>query len=73
VYIRLGDKIPADVFIISANDFKVDNSPLTGEAEPQERTKKNTQENPLEATNLAFNGTLAVNGWCSIPFFARHT
>lgn len=42
--------------------LKVDNSSLTGEAEPQERVPKNIMENPLEATNLAFSGTLAVNG-----------
>jgi sodium/potassium-transporting ATPase subunit alpha len=42
--------------------LQIDNSSLTGEADPQERTPKNTQKNPLEATNLVFNGTLAVNG-----------
>ena len=35
---------------------------MTGEAEPQERHGANTHENPLEATNLVFNGTLAING-----------
>ena len=30
-----GDRIPADVRIISAHGFKVDNSSLTGESEPQ--------------------------------------
>jgi sodium/potassium-transporting ATPase subunit alpha len=61
-YIRSGDKIPADVVLFSCNELKVDNSSLTGEAEPQPRTTKNTEKNPLEAHNLAFNGTLAVNG-----------
>ncbi|KAI8613284.1 E1-E2 ATPase-domain-containing protein [Chytriomyces sp. MP71] len=62
VVIRSGDKIPADVVIIGSTELKVDNSSLTGEADPQERSKRNTQHNPLEATNLAFNGTLAVVG-----------
>jgi sodium/potassium-transporting ATPase subunit alpha len=62
VYIRSGDKIPADLLIIHATDLKVDNSSLTGEAEPQERGVLNTNENPLEARNLVFNGTLCVNG-----------
>ncbi|KXS21130.1 hypothetical protein M427DRAFT_93562 [Gonapodya prolifera JEL478] len=62
VYLRLGDKVPADCVIVAATDLKVDNSSLTGESEPQERTKRNTNENPLEATNLVFNGTLCVNG-----------
>jgi len=37
---------------------------LTGEADPQERFNTNTASNPLEATNLIFNGTLAVSGEC---------
>ncbi|ORY46884.1 hypothetical protein BCR33DRAFT_848923 [Rhizoclosmatium globosum] len=62
VVIRSGDKIPADVFILAATDLKVDNSSLTGEAEPQERSNKNSHDNPLEATNIAFNSTMAVTG-----------
>ncbi|KAJ3062448.1 hypothetical protein HDU98_001690 [Podochytrium sp. JEL0797] len=62
VVVRSGDKVPADLFIIGATELKVDNSSLTGEADPQERTKKNSHHNPLEATNLAFNSTLAVVG-----------
>ncbi|KAJ3128393.1 hypothetical protein HK100_009205 [Physocladia obscura] len=62
VFVRMGDKVPADIFIIAATDFKVDNSSLTGEAEPQERGPHNSMQNQLEATNLAFNSTLAVNG-----------
>ncbi|KAJ3152839.1 hypothetical protein HDU89_001044 [Geranomyces variabilis] len=62
VYVRTGDKVPADLYVFSANEFKVDNSSLTGEADPQERVAKNTHKNPLEATNLVFNGTLCVNG-----------
>ncbi|KAJ3002423.1 UNVERIFIED_CONTAM: hypothetical protein HDU68_006234, partial [Siphonaria sp. JEL0065] len=64
VFVRMGDKIPADIYVIAATDFKVDNSSLTGEAEPQDRMPTNSMHNPLEATNLAFNGTLAVNGEC---------
>ncbi|KAI9339997.1 P-type cation-transporting ATPase [Obelidium mucronatum] len=64
VFVRMGDKIPADIYVIHATDFKVDNSSLTGEAEPQDRMPTNSMHSPLEATNLAFNGTLAVNGEC---------
>ncbi|KAJ3257350.1 hypothetical protein HK103_004570 [Boothiomyces macroporosus] len=64
VYIRSGDKIPADLFIFAATDAKVDNASLTGEAEAQERGVVNSQTNPLEAHNLMFNGTLCVNGEC---------
>ncbi|KAJ3283717.1 hypothetical protein HK104_010251 [Borealophlyctis nickersoniae] len=62
VYVRSGDKVPADLVIFSSNELKVDNSSLTGEADPQERTPRNRHQNPLEATNMCFNGTLAVNG-----------
>ena len=64
VFVKMGDKNPADIVVISSTDFKVDNSSLISECEPLERTSKNTNENPLEATNLAFNGTLAVSGDC---------
>ncbi|KNE59953.1 Na,H/K antiporter P-type ATPase, alpha subunit [Allomyces macrogynus ATCC 38327] len=62
VMIRSGDKVPADLWLFAASDLKVDNSSLTGESEPQDRTPKNTQKAALEATNLAFNGTLVVAG-----------
>ncbi|KAJ3193161.1 hypothetical protein HDU67_005222, partial [Dinochytrium kinnereticum] len=62
VILKMGDKVPADVLVFASTELKVDNSSLTGESEPQERLKHNTYESPLEATNLAFNGTLCVNG-----------
>merc|ERR1711974_581022 len=42
--------------------FKVDNSSLTGESEPQSRSPEFTHENPLETKNLAFFSTNAVEG-----------
>lgn len=62
LYVRSGDKVPADCVLFATTELKVDNSSLTGEAEAQERTKLNENQSPLEATNLIFNGTLAVNG-----------
>ncbi|KAG0377383.1 hypothetical protein BGX24_006216 [Mortierella sp. AD032] len=62
VFSRMGDKIPADVMIFACTDMKVDNSSLTGESDPQDRNPVNEHKNPLEATNLAFNGSLIVNG-----------
>ncbi|ORY95164.1 hypothetical protein BCR41DRAFT_365216 [Lobosporangium transversale] len=62
VFARMGDKIPADIMIIGCTDMKVDNSSLTGETDPQDRSPINDQKNPLEARNLAFNGSLVVNG-----------
>lgn len=61
--LKSGDKIPADVRIIQANDFKVDNSSITGESEPQERFPSVFEGcSYLEAGNLAFSGTMAVSG-----------
>merc|ERR1712038_1509033 len=64
VDIKAGDAIPADLRILTASDFKVDNSSLTGESDAQTRTNKNTEENPMEATNLAFFGTNCAKGKC---------
>jgi sodium/potassium-transporting ATPase subunit alpha len=60
--VKGGDRIPADIRIISAHGFKVDNSSLTGESEPQIRVPDPTSENPLETRNLAFFSTNAVEG-----------
>ena len=60
--VKLGDKIPADIRIIANQKLKVDNSSLTGESEPIGRTVECTDENPLETKNLAFFGTLAIDG-----------
>ncbi|CAL1532052.1 unnamed protein product [Lymnaea stagnalis] len=62
VEVKFGDRIPADIRIISANSFKVDNSSLTGESEPQSRSPEFTHENPLETKNLGFFSTSAVEG-----------
>ncbi|PVD27594.1 hypothetical protein C0Q70_12758 [Pomacea canaliculata] len=61
---KFGDRVPADIRVISAHGFKVDNSSLTGESEPQSRTPEYTHENPLETRNLAFFSTNAVEGTC---------
>ncbi len=62
VEVKFGDRIPADIRVIEARGFKVDNSSLTGESEPQHRTPEFTHENPLETKNLAFFSTNAVEG-----------
>ncbi|XP_045626231.1 sodium/potassium-transporting ATPase subunit alpha isoform X2 [Procambarus clarkii] len=62
IEVKFGDRIPADVRVIEARGFKVDNSSLTGESEPQSRSSEFTSENPLETKNLAFFSTNAVEG-----------
>jgi len=64
VEVKFGDRIPADIRVIEARGFKVDNSSLTGESEPQSRGAEFTHENPLETRNLAFFSTNAVEGTC---------
>merc|ERR1712165_215261 len=62
VEVKFGDRVPADLRVVEARGFKVDNSSLTGESEPQTRTPEFTHENPLETKNLAFFSTNAVEG-----------
>ncbi|CAG0888915.1 unnamed protein product [Darwinula stevensoni] len=62
VDVKFGDRIPADIRIIEAQAFKVDNSSLTGESEPQPRTPDCNSTNPLETRNLAFFSTNALEG-----------
>merc|ERR1712064_246216 len=62
VEVKFGDSVPADLRVVEARQFKVDNSSLTGESEPQTRTPEFTHENPLETKNLAFFSTNAVEG-----------
>ena len=62
VEVKFGDRIPADIRIVEAKQFKVDNSSLTGESEPQTRSPEFTHDNPLETMNLAFFSTKAVEG-----------
>merc|ERR1711981_1280908 len=62
VEVKFGDRIPADIRILESRQFKVDNSSLTGESEPQARNHEFTHINPLETKNLGFFSTNAVEG-----------
>ncbi|KAG5271520.1 hypothetical protein AALO_G00180940 [Alosa alosa] len=62
VEIKGGDRIPADLRIVSAHGCKVDNSSLTGESEPQSRSPDFTHDNPLETKNIVFFSTNCVEG-----------
>jgi sodium/potassium-transporting ATPase subunit alpha len=61
--VKFGDRLPADILILSCSNFKVDNSSLTGESEPQTRAPECTHNNPLETKNLAFFSSNAVEGF----------
>jgi sodium/potassium-transporting ATPase subunit alpha len=62
VILREGDRIPADARLFEANALKVDNSPLTGECEPQLRTIATASGARLDSRNLVFSGTLVTTG-----------
>ncbi|KAG0148852.1 hypothetical protein CROQUDRAFT_40800 [Cronartium quercuum f. sp. fusiforme G11] len=64
VFIKMGDKVPADLILFAATEVKVDNSSLTGESEPQERQlcPEGDPVRAVEARNILFNSTLLVSG-----------
>lgn len=63
VKISIGDKVPADLRILaSSGDVRFDRSVLTGEAEEVEGAIDPTDQNFLESRNIAFMGTMVVNG-----------
>ena len=63
IYFSAGDLVPADVRIINAKDLFINQSALTGESEPVEKTA-DCQENTklTESTCLAFMGSTVVSG-----------
>lgn len=63
IYLSAGDLVPADVRIINAKDLFINQSALTGESEPVEKTA-DCQENIklTECTCLAFMGSTVVSG-----------
>jgi magnesium-transporting ATPase (P-type) len=64
VKVSLGDKVPADLLMVKVDDFKVNNSALTGEPEPLERTCWVTDPDVMETQNIAFFGTFCEQGEC---------
>jgi len=58
-----GDRIPADIRIITSAQMKVDNASLTGESEPQRRQNAiSPEDRGIDSNNLAFYTTQVVNG-----------
>ncbi|KAG0269147.1 hypothetical protein DFQ27_004720 [Actinomortierella ambigua] len=66
VHLSMGNKVPADMRLTSvSSDARFDRAVLTGESEPIEAATEATDENFLETRNVAFMGTLLVQGSCS--------
>ena len=62
VRLVMGDKVPADVRLLSVSGLQLSNSALTGESEPVVSTRKSTSLNYLESHNLGFHSALIVQG-----------
>ena len=62
VVCNTGEKLPADVRIVTFTNFKCDQSSLTGEPDAIKKNDEVGEERPLEASNLAFFGTLVAEG-----------
>jgi sodium/potassium-transporting ATPase subunit alpha len=71
IEVSSGDIIPADIRILSASGFKVDNAVLTGESRPMAKNEMQTSSNPLETKNMAFCGTYVVEGSGNFSFFVN--
>ena len=65
LFLEIGDKIPADVRLFEAVNFKVDEAALTGESIASDKTTKSvSQKSTLgERSSMAYMGTSIVNGY----------
>ena len=64
VFLKSGDKIPADLRIIRATNLRIEESPLTGESTEVNKTDKPVSENavPGDRTSMLFSGTAVTYG-----------
>lgn len=65
IKLSYGSKVPADARVLSSNNFKVDESILTGESIPIVKNFEIVKESSLMAdrTNMVYAGTLVVEGF----------
>ena len=65
IQLNAGDRVPADARLISAFNLKIDESALTGESMPSEKTDQALHDADLplgDQTNIAFSGTNVTYG-----------
>eukprot|EP01012_Entosiphon_sulcatum_P052110 TRINITY_DN715_c0_g1_i1.p1 TRINITY_DN715_c0_g1~~TRINITY_DN715_c0_g1_i1.p1 ORF type:complete len:1400 (-),score=202.88 TRINITY_DN715_c0_g1_i1:49-4227(-) len=62
VVLKEGDKIPADFRLVHVQNFKVDQSALTGESVQISKTGDRVDDDTFRATNLALFGTNIAGG-----------
>jgi len=64
IHLKSGDKVPADVRLIKTKDFRVEESPLTGESSAVEKNTSPVEDNAVigDQRSMAFSGTVVVYG-----------
>lgn len=62
VELKAGDAIPADIRFVMVCDIYVDNSSITGESKPQERTTEWTSAHSFESKNIGFFSSNITDG-----------
>ena len=65
VFLETGDRVPADLRLIEADELEIDESIVTGESYPAHKISSPIPAKdlaPQKMENIAFMGTLAVNG-----------
>ena len=64
VFLASGDKVPADMRLVTCNDMQIDESALTGESVASEKSLQQLSEDTVLAdrNNMAFAGTLVTYG-----------
>ena len=67
IYLESGETIPADIRILSCESLKVDESALTGESVPVQKSSDALKGNLIiqEQKNMLFLGTNITNGKCT--------
>ena len=64
VLLKSGDKVPADIRLVQSKDFRVEESPLTGESSAVEKDSEPVDESSIigDQLSMAFSGTVVVYG-----------
>lgn len=73
VLVEAGDRVPADMRFLQTNGLQIDESVLTGETLPAEKTAgllKVPAVEMYEARNIGFAGTVVTSGWGEGVVFA---
>jgi len=64
VFLRQGDRVPADIYLSHVENLAIDEASLTGESVPVSKINKPSKGNAIlaERRNMAYQGTLIARG-----------